>query len=104
MQGGTRIKQLLSVEMDRLDYLMYIHRASVVDDQDSVIVVDVGKATAASYIARRFAAPLRRVLALVNRPETVLRLRGNLAEYEEEPDFYYRDVPPPVEVHEGADG
>ena len=88
------VKQLVSREVDRLDYYLHLEKTKAIEDTDSLIVVEVSTAQDASVLARRYSSQLRDALALVERPRVVLRLRANIAPRHEEPDYYFRDILP----------
>ena len=92
--GWETVKQLASRDIDRLSWMLYLERATAIEDTGDVIVVEVASAESASLVARRFSSQIRNAFALVNRPRTVLRLRANLAGRQDEPDYYFRDIVP----------
>lgn len=90
------IKDLLSLEMDGYPYSMNFLGAKAVEDTGDLLVVEVETPRRVSIIARRHAQDIYAVLALVNRPKTRVRLRTNLADSHEAPDYYYRDLDKPA--------
>lgn len=100
--GWDTIKQLLSREIDGLRFLMDIEETTVAEDTGPVILVEVRDAPRASRIAREHAGAIQRVLTLVGRPTTTVRLRVNLARPYETPDFYIRDVKAETPAKSGA--
>ena len=53
------VKQLVSRDMDRLDYYIHLQNAKAIEDTESLIVVEVSGARDASVLARRYSPALR---------------------------------------------